>query len=483
LTYPDTCPEKHQADFSPPDPKTCDHDEQNLRSRLRSLIESQGKRDTGHSCAESSLRTWFEPLDLHQDGKNLVVSFPHPFFQDWFESRGKDALEKAAAALGLKTRYAHRTGARIPSTGNPRKKASQASPPVHEKEGNMPGFASFITGAKNLFTVNLLMETAQGTVRYNPVLLKGASGTGKTHLLRATADALAVRYGQESATDVFDPFHPAVVLYQTAQSFSALFHTGLAWKYTIRSRLQHLRGLCVDDIHLLEENIQEELIALMDAMTGTDRPVLCSSSQSSQNSSDSQPSFQTLIPPLAARLCMGMVLELTEPDLDVRLRYAQICMGQQGLAPSRDTALLVARRCADLRRLHGVILRMAAFYRHTEQLPDEQGMEHILQAAGSPESLTPETVLTLVASRCGFTPRDLRSRKREPDLVLARQIAMFLCRELLGESFPALGRIFGGKDHSTVIYAVKKIREIQVTNKKVRLLVTELTKSCRRHVF
>ena len=87
-----------------------------------------------------------------------------------------------------------------------------------------------------------------------------------------------------------------------------------------------------------------------------------------------------------------------------------------------------------------------------------------------------------MASRCGYTSKDLRGRKRDPKLVRARQIAMYLCRELLGESYPSLGRMFGGKDHSTVIHAVKKIKETQVTNKDVHILVTELTQSCRKHL-
>ena len=97
-------------------------------------------------------------------------------------------------------------------------------------------------------------------------------------------------------------------------------------------------------------------------------------------------------------------------------------------------------------------------------------------------SLTPEAVLSLVAAHYGFSSRDLRGKKRDNQLVEARQMAMYLCRELLGESYPSLGRIFGGKDHSTVMHAVKKIRENQVTNKDMHILVTELTQRCLNRI-
>ena len=132
--------------------------------------------------------------------------------------------------------------------------------------------------------------------------------------------------------------------------------------------------------------------------------------------------------------------------------------------------------------MQGAILRMRAFQSQTGRLPDESDMDTILRSSGNPAALTPEAVVALVAGRCGYTSKDLRSRKRDPKLVRARQIAMYLCRELLGESYPALGRLFGGKDHSTVMHAVKKIRETQVENKDMHILVTELTQSCRKHL-
>jgi chromosomal replication initiator protein len=107
-------------------------------------------------------------------------------------------------------------------------------------------------------------------------------------------------------------------------------------------------------------------------------------------------------------------------------------------------------------------------------------VETIARSAGSSPAVTSETVLAVVAARYGFTPRDLRGKKRNSRLVQARQIAMYLCRELLGESYPSLGQIFGGKDHSTVIYAVKKIQQTRLKNKDMHILVTELTQSCRK---
>lgn len=427
--------------------------------------------------AEAWLRAWFDPLELRLENRDLLVRFPHALFAAWFERHGRQALEKTVRRLwgeDARLRYDGAAPTRDIPPLLPRR-AGALPAATDSSAGLRPSaFEDFFCGGKNQFTLNILRGTADGTRVYTPLLLRGAPGTGKTHLLRAAAGTL-------TAAGMGD------VPLLSAPDFATLFQD--RGRDGARRRLRACAAVCVDDVHLLAGQAapQEELAALIDDMAPRGRPVLCAALAASDAvradpGHEKRDPVAELTPCLLSRLCMGMVLELAEPDLDVRLRYAQVQLAERGLDAGKDVALLLARRCGGLRRLRGVILRVDAFRAQSGRLPDESDMDTILRSTGNPLALTPDAVLALVAARCGYTSKDLRGRKRDPKLVRARQIAMYLCRELLGESYPSLGRMFGGKDHSTVIHAVKKIKEIQVTNKDVHILVTELTQSCRKHL-
>lgn len=419
--------------------------------------------------AETWLRAWFDPLELTlQDGK-IHVRFPHKLFAAWFEQHGREPLERAVCRIWGENAcliYASAISDTAPVCISPDAAQGQSPPSAKflPKVHSSP-FAGFLCSGKNESVLNILQGMADGGRVYTPLLLRGAPGTGKTHLLRATAHALK---------------GTAETLFFSAPDFAELFQK--KGRSEARGILRGYAAVCVDDIHLLagQMELQDELTTLLDDFVRTGRPLLCAA-LTVPEASGADP-LANLKPALLSRLNMGMVLELAEPDLDVRLRYAQTKLAEYGLDRTKDIPLLLARRCASLRRLHGVILRIDAFRSQSGRLPDENDMDTILRSTGNTSALTPDAVLALVSARCGYTSRDLRGRKRDPRLVLARQIAMYLCRELLGESYPSLGRMFGGKDHSTVIYAVKKMKEKVLTNKDVHIIVTELTQTCRQHL-
>ena len=111
----------------------------------------------------------------------------------------------------------------------------------------------------------------------------------------------------------------------------------------------------------------------------------------------------------------------------------------------------------------------------------EQDLLNIVRQGGDGSALTPQLIVSIVGEHCGVPPKEILGEKRRPDLVQARQLAMYLCRELLGHSYPVIGRMFGGKDHSTVMHGVKKIKLLQESDRLTHSMVTELTKACLEH--
>ena len=141
---------------------------------------------------------------------------------------------------------------------------------------------------------------------------------------------------------------------------------------------------------------------------------------------------------------------------------------------------MLAQHCPDIRRLSGLLRRAAAHRALLGRELSEQDILTILKQGADASPLTPQLIISIVGERCGIPPREILGEKRRPDLVQARQLAMYLCRELLGHSYPVIGKIFGGKDHSTVMHGVKKIKQLQDTDRLVHSMVTELTRACRK---
>ncbi|MDE5879677.1 MAG: chromosomal replication initiator DnaA, partial [Desulfovibrio sp.] len=136
--------------------------------------------------------------------------------------------------------------------------------------------------------------------------------------------------------------------------------------------------------------------------------------------------------------------------------------------------LYLAQRCAQFRLLKGLLRKVEAFAALNGRPPLQADLENIVRTGGSARPAGCREILGSVARGFNLRPEDIMGTRRRPDLVLARQVAMYLCRRKLGLSYPELGRAFGGRDHSTVIHAVKKIRKLLDTDKVVHNLVTEL---------
>ncbi|MEG1609754.1 MAG: helix-turn-helix domain-containing protein, partial [Bilophila sp.] len=158
--------------------------------------------------------------------------------------------------------------------------------------------------------------------------------------------------------------------------------------------------------------------------------------------------------------------------------YAQQQATLRRLTVPREHRLVLAQHCQDLRRLSGVILRVTSHRSLLGRDLSEQDLLNIVRQSGDSSALTPQLIVSIVGEHCGVATKDILGEKRNPDLVQARQIAMYLCRELLGHSYPVIGRMFGGKDHSTVMHGVKKIKLLQEHDRLTHTMVTELTKTC-----
>ena len=428
--------------------------------KSRTDIKKQKKSD-GPTLAKRKLReklslqlfgeskdepAWFSPLTFFLSNGVLSVRFPHQLFFRWFSEQGQKRLEAACRDL-----FGNTVELRYTFGKNEQLFSSSSLHRSHEEKTSRLSWDNFFPGGRNREAVTLFREAL--ALPPSVILLHGPSGTGKSHLLSTAAEELRSRY----------PSHSVRIL--SGQNIS-LF---LSLK---EENFEGCTAFLIDDIHLLSEEpkAQRTLASLIDTLEKRAFFITTMIDQPSE----------TLIPELYDRLCSHLVLKLMEPDLDVRMSFALLHMERAGLPEDRDLALLLSRQCMKLRPLSGIIASIKNMYFQRGTLPSKEEVLAILRSYGAPQPLDAESIIAAVASHYGCTSKELIEKNRNSHLSFPRQAAMYLCRELLGESYPSIGLIFGGRDHSTIMYAIRKIEKIQVINKDAHMVLTELTKQLKK---
>jgi chromosomal replication initiator protein len=226
-------------------------------------------------------------------------------------------------------------------------------------------------------------------------------------------------------------------------------------------------------VHLFANNFpaQEKLLALLDVCLHEKKQFVCACS-------GPLVSHRGLSESLRSRLELGIIVELKDPDIDVRMRFAQAQCMAHGIDLAQEHMLLLAQRCEHLHYLSGVLLKIAAYKSLAQEDITRQDIENILKHSGEYSPVTPQDIIRRVAEHFSLSPEDIMGNKRKSALVFARHTAMYLCRKILGVSYPALGQLFGGKDHSTIMYSIKKIEKYIITHKDAHTTITELHDMC-----
>jgi chromosomal replication initiator protein len=430
------------------------------------VLKESIRKHLAQSHSAGDLKRWFDPLrlDLCGEEKCLCVLFPHPFFGEWFARSIQDRFEEQLRLLlgpGFAVRYMTPEAKAAAGNGNGRGESKAIDFPF----GHQFTFDSFIANRKNDFPLATAREVAKSAdVVFNPFLLSGPSGSGKTHLLKSLANEISKRTGPEK------------VFFGTLEDLYKVYHvTCRNDLFAARTTLQKYSHLLVDDFQLLKKyrSFQSELITLFNSFYDARRQMIfCCTERLA--------AMDFLDPKLRSRLEWGLLVTLKEPDLDIRLRYVERQCKAKRIALSREQIMTLAQRFTDLRFLQGILLKFYAYKEFVHKDCNGQEFDQILaQTAGAEKrNVSPEAILETVAAHFAVELKDILGAKRHQGIVRARQMAMYLCRELVGSSYPALGRLFGGRDHSTALYAVQKVGVLVREDQEVKKLAAALKKKC-----
>lgn len=348
----------------------------------------------------------------------------------------------------------------------PTQKALQAN----TSKGNVIGlnprytFENFVKGASNQFALAAALRVAETPARsYNPLFIYGSAGLGKTHLLQAIGWYVHAHYAHYE------------VRYVSTETFLNEYVDAIRSNTTaaFKHRYRDVDVLLIDDIQFMEgkEGLQEEFFHTFNSLHGANKQIVISS--------DRMPdAIPTLEDRLRGRFRWGLITDIQPPDMETRLAILKN-KAERDNTPLPDDVLefIATNITSNIRELEGALIRVTAYANLTREAASitmaEQQLADLLTAT-APKHRTDEEMLAEIAGYVGFTVEALKGKSRQRPLVSSRQIAMYVFRDMTELSYPAIARLFGGRDHTTVIHAVDKTQRLMREDKATFDQVTDI---------
>ena len=325
-------------------------------------------------------------------------------------------------------------------------------------------FDTYVIAPSNRFAHAAAQSVAESPAQsYNPLFIYGDAGLGKTHLLHAIGNY------------VLENFSGRHVRYLTTETYMNEFVDAIRTNATtaFKRRYRECDVLLIDDVQFMErkESLQEEFFHTFNSLYGASKQIVLTSDRPPK-------SIATLEDRLRSRFLSGLITIVQPPDLETRLAILQAKAEHEQVMVPDDVLDFIATHVKDnIRELEGALIRVTAFASLYRQPMSRELAEQVLSdivSADQPRRITPQVILDATSETFGFSVEELCGPNRRRPLVTARQVSMYVFRELTDFSYPAIGREFGGRDHSTVMHAVEKISGLMKERHQIYNQVTDL---------
>jgi chromosomal replication initiator protein len=435
---------------------------------------------------EQAFRTWLAPTEAVAISRDLlVVSTPNPFAVDWVEDKYSELLgsigervfgtrfrvsvqfEAGGRVAGRPATPQPEVGSPSAATGTPptgggslqsaanltaqsRTPQVRASSPLNERYS----FDRFVVGNNNQLAAAAAHAVAEAPARaYNPLFIYGGVGLGKTHLMHAIGHVIRERDQGKR------------IIYISSERFTNELVTAIqeGTMAEFRRQFRQIDLLLVDDIQFLEgkERTQEEFFHTFNDLHDAQRQIVLTS--------DRPPKATGLEDRLVSRFEWGLVTDIRPPDFETRVAILRNKVREDGLEiPSEEVLHYIAQHCtSSVREIEGAVIKLLAYASLTRREITlelaREALGGVLRSEGGELGisgrLTPDLVRRRVAEAWGVTPDALESKTRTKNLTVPRQVAMYLIKDVFDLSLVEIGKMFGGRDHSTVIHSISKVEE------------------------
>ncbi len=401
------------------------------------------------------------------EGDQVTLVVGNDFYQSWLEEHYLPLIKKAIRVVSGREMHLELTVDYSLNAESDEKKVKQErehSAPARkrtlESKHNLNKnytFDAFVVGPSNQFAHAAAMASAQSPSRaYNPLFIHGDVGLGKTHLMQSIGNFIHSKKERGK------------ICYTTCEAFTneyieALQTNALA---KFRKKYRTVDALLIDDIHFLakKERMQEEFFHTFNAIFENHKQIVMTSDRPAGE-------LEGLTPRLVSRFEWGLVVELESPDVETRVAILRKKSEQLNLSIDQDLLFYIAERISsNIRRLEGALIRVASYVSLTGQQIDRSKLEYLLRDTLDQEkkhAVSLEGIQKTVAAHFDLRVGDLIGRKRPQNIAWPRQVAMYLCRHMTKQSFPAIGEAFG-RNHATIVHACNTVEQRQTEDLKLR---------------
>jgi chromosomal replication initiator protein len=395
---------------------------------------------------------WFDPLTARSAADRLTLVAPSKVYADYIRDHYLSVLQECAAqAAGQVVTVALEIAGDAPHPPTPGHRGTPLNPRY--------SFSSFVAGPSNQFARAAAQSVAENPGRaYNPLFLYGGSGLGKTHLLHAIGNEILARSPRSKVRYV-----------PTEHFVNELINSiRLQRMAAFRESYRSIHILLLDDVHILagKERTQEEFFHTFNALHEAGHQIVLTS--------DTSPAtIQGLEERLRTRFVWGLVADIQPPDLETKCAIIRDKAHTEGVDLPDDVVLFIARRVREnVRELEGYLNRVIVYCTLTGQPPTlETARNALTPLLPEQRHTTPADIIRFVAHHYGVKVADLKGRDNRRSVAFPRQVAIYLVREILGLSYPEIGKLFA-KHHSTVMYSVETITEERRSNPSLDATLT-----------
>ncbi len=402
------------------------------------------RRELEQSVSDEEFQTWFKPLRVSsEEPRRLVLTAPNRRFVNTLEESYRKLVDRAVKDL---------RGTSYEVLFSVDDKGTQGTPTKRSFNPKYR-FDSFVVGSSNQFASAAARAVAESPGQsYNPLFLYGGVGLGKTHLLHAIAQEIEHRQPQST------------VRYLSAEQFVNELINSIRYERMsdFRERYRNIDVLLIDDIQFLanKERTQEEFFHTFNTLYTSQRQIILSSDSSPKN-------IPTLEERLRSRFEWGLIADIQPPDLETKVAILRRKADTLGVDLPDSVAHFISQQVrSNIRELEGMLNRVVAFSSLTGRDLDLDLARETLRDVLPPEErrLSASEIVKKVAHHYSLKVREIKSKNNSKHIAFPRQIAMYLCKQLTELSYPEIGKLFGDKHHSTVMYSVDKIDKLRVSD-------------------
>ena len=414
--------------------------------------------------------TWISPLrpSFEKEG-SLLLQAPDSFFRDWVEKNFQPVIEEALRQVS-KEAFAVTITANIADEAAPTKThsgpANISAVEIKDSLNLNPrySFENFVIGNSNKHAHAYCQAVAEFPAKtYNPLFVYGGVGLGKTHLMQAICHAVK----HKNAGNVKICYMPSEKF--TNELIDAIQHHSTP---AFRQKYRNLDVLVIDDVHFIagKESTQEEFFHTFNALYDSHKQIIISSDRPPKEIANLQER-------LVSRFNWGLTTDIQPPDLETRVAILKKKVEREPLSVPDEVMFFIAQLIkTNVRELEGALIRTIA-YSLLEEEPITLALakEVLKDLLKEPKKLiTVDFIQRCIVEEFGVSLQDLKTKRRNKNIVLPRQVAMYLSRELTDLSLPEIGEYFGGKDHTTVLHSYNKIKEEINNNESLKIRVNRV---------